>query len=39
MVETIKQPPPAAALDVPCDSDALKGQFGEAGEFFAKNLD
>lgn len=38
MVEIIKQPAPPAALDVPCDSDALKGEFGEAGEFFAKHL-
>lgn len=38
MIEIIKEPAPNAALVVSCDSDALKEEFGQAGEFFANHL-
>lgn len=38
MVEIITTPAPSAALVVHCDSGALKEEFGEAGEYFAKHL-
>jgi hypothetical protein len=38
LIEIIKEPAPTAALDVHCNGGALKDEFGEAGEFFAKHL-
>lgn len=38
MVQTLPKPAPAAALDVECDGGAFSNEFGEAGEYFAKNL-
>jgi len=38
MVEVITEPAPTAALEVECDSGALKNEFGEAGEYFAGHL-
>ncbi|MEO8285252.1 MAG: hypothetical protein ABI670_02310 [Chloroflexota bacterium] len=38
IVEIIKEPAPAAALDVSCDWGALADEFGDAGEFFGSHL-
>ncbi|HEX8221834.1 MAG TPA: hypothetical protein VF914_21780 [Chloroflexia bacterium] len=38
IVEVIKEPAPAAALDVRCDAAAVEDEIGEAGEFFASHL-
>lgn len=38
MIEIIEDPAPSAALNVKCDSGALKEEFGSAGEYFAKHL-
>jgi hypothetical protein len=38
MIEIIKEPAPAAALDVSCDWGALEDEFGEAGEYFGSHL-
>ena len=38
IVQTLPDVAPAAALDVHCDTEAYAEEFGEAGEYFAKNL-
>lgn len=38
MIQIIEEPAPRAALEVSCDSGALKEEFGEAGEYFANHL-
>jgi hypothetical protein len=38
IVEVITEQAPSAALTVHCDSGAMKEEFGEAGEYFAKHL-
>jgi len=38
MVEIITEPAPEAALSVECGGGALKNEFGEAREYFAKHL-
>lgn len=38
IVQTLPKPAPAAALDVECDAGAFSNEFGEAGEYFARNL-
>lgn len=38
VVQTLPDVAPAAALDVHCDAEAFAEEFGEAGEYFAKNL-
>src|SRR6478672_8420105 len=38
IVQIIKEPAPAAALDVSCDWGAVEDEFGDAGEFFASHL-
>jgi hypothetical protein len=38
MVEIVKNPAPAAALNVSCGVTGLGEEFGEAGEFFASHL-
>ena len=38
VVQVLKNPAPAAALDVPCDGGAWLEEFGEMGEYFAANL-
>jgi hypothetical protein len=37
-IEIIKNPAPAAALDVSCGGGAFSNEFGEAGEFFAEHI-
>lgn len=36
-VEIITEPAPAAALEVSCDFEAFKEEYGDAGEYFAKH--
>lgn len=38
MVQAMKDPAPAAVLDIECGWEAWKADFGEVGDFFAKHL-
>lgn len=38
IVQTLTGVAPVAALDVHCDTEAFKEEFGEAGEYFARHL-
>jgi hypothetical protein len=37
-IQVIKEPAPAAALDVSCGAGAFSNEFGEAGDFFAQHI-
>jgi hypothetical protein len=38
IIQTLPKAAPSAALDVRCDTGAASNEWGEAGEYFAKNL-